>query len=89
MAQTPVWEMGEPEQDLPKGITHLLQQQQIIKKKIKLGREVAVEADKNPTHPPKDIQMPNATRGVSPPFPRIQVLRTAAGGSSRIYNLTK
>lgn len=42
----------------------------------KKGREVAVEADKNPTHPLKEIRMPNATRGASPPFPRIQVMRT-------------
>lgn len=88
MAQTPVLEMGESEKDqsLLKGIIHLLQQQQMKEKK---GREVAVEADKNPTHPLKEIRMPNATRGASPPFPRIQVMRTWAGGSSRIFNLTK
>ena len=47
-----------------------------------------MEADKNATRPLQEIQMPNATRGASPLFPRIQVLRTAARGSSRISDLS-
>lgn len=43
--------MGEAEQDqsISKRITHLLQQQQDTQKKG--GREIAVEADKDPIHP--------------------------------------
>lgn len=69
--------------------TYCNSNKKIKKFKKKRGREVAVEVDKNPTHPLKETRMPNATRGVSPPFPRIRLLRTGAGGSSRTYNLTK
>lgn len=87
-AQIPFVKMGKAEQDqsISKRITHLWQQQQDTQKKE--GREIAVEADKNPTHPLQEIRMPNATRGVSPLFPRIQILRTSARGSSRISNLS-